>query len=106
MALLGSANLASRRPVFEQYDSTVQVNTVVGPGRGAAVLRGKGTTKALGAATDAHAPAARGRGRPARPPGRGAGGSSTPSPPLSGRPSPPRATWCSSWARRAPGSPA
>jgi phosphoribosylformylglycinamidine synthase II len=55
-ALLGSANLASRRPVFEQYDSTVQVNTVVGPGHGAAVLRVKGTAKALVATTDANAP--------------------------------------------------
>ncbi|MEK6720327.1 MAG: phosphoribosylformylglycinamidine synthase subunit PurL [Chloroflexota bacterium] len=56
LALLGSPNLASRRPVFEQYDSTVQVNTVAGPGRGAAVLRVKGTTKALVATTDANAP--------------------------------------------------
>ena len=55
LALLGSANLASRAPVFEQYDSTVQVNTVVGPGRGAAVLRIKGTPKALVATTDANA---------------------------------------------------
>jgi phosphoribosylformylglycinamidine synthase II len=55
MALLGSASLASRRPVYEQYDSTVQVNTVVGPGHGAAVLRVKGTTKALVASTDANA---------------------------------------------------
>ncbi len=54
-ALLGSANLSSRRPVFEQYDSTVQVNTAIGPGRGAAVLRVKGTTKALVATTDANA---------------------------------------------------
>ena len=51
-ALLGSANLSSRRPVFEQYDSTVQANTVVGPGHGAAVLRVKGTSKALVATTD------------------------------------------------------
>ncbi|HSO30810.1 MAG TPA: phosphoribosylformylglycinamidine synthase subunit PurL [Candidatus Sulfomarinibacteraceae bacterium] len=56
LALLGSANLASRRPVYEQYDSTVQVGTVAGPGRGAAVLRVKGTTKALVATTDANAP--------------------------------------------------
>ncbi|HEX5589351.1 MAG TPA: phosphoribosylformylglycinamidine synthase subunit PurL [Candidatus Limnocylindrales bacterium] len=55
-ALLGAPNQASRRPVFEQYDSTVQVNTVVGPGHGAAVLRVKGTTKALVATTDANAP--------------------------------------------------
>ena len=56
LALLGSTNLASRRPVYEQYDSTVQVGTVAGPGRGAAVLRVKGTTKALVATTDANAP--------------------------------------------------
>ena len=55
VALLGSPNLASRRPVFEQYDSTVQINTVVGPGHGAAVLRVKGTSKALVASTDANA---------------------------------------------------
>jgi phosphoribosylformylglycinamidine synthase len=53
-ALLGSANLASRRPVFEQYDSTVQANTVTGPGHGAAIIRIKGTTKALVATTDAN----------------------------------------------------
>jgi phosphoribosylformylglycinamidine synthase len=52
LALLGSPNLASRRPVFEQYDSTVQANTVEGPGHGAAVVRIKATTKALVAATD------------------------------------------------------
>ena len=55
VALLGSPNLASRRPVFEQYDSTVGVNSVVGPGAGAAVLRVKGTPKALVATTDANA---------------------------------------------------
>jgi len=52
LALLGSPNLSSRRAVFEQYDSTVGADTVVGPGHGAAVLRVKGTTKALVAATD------------------------------------------------------
>ena len=52
MGLLGSANLASRRVVFEQYDSTVGADTVVGPGHGAAVLRIKGTRKALVATTD------------------------------------------------------
>ena len=53
VALLGSANLAGRRAVYEQYDSTVQANTVEGPGHGAAVVRIKGTTKALVATTDA-----------------------------------------------------
>ena len=52
LALLGSPNLASRRAVFEQYDSTVGADTVVGPGHGAAVLRIKGTTRALVATTD------------------------------------------------------
>ena len=52
VALLGSANLASRHAVFHQYDSTVGADTVAGPGRGAAVLRVKGTQKALVATTD------------------------------------------------------
>ena len=52
LALLGSPNLASRRAVFEQYDSTVGADTVSGPGRGSAVLRIKGTAKALVATTD------------------------------------------------------
>ncbi len=52
LALLGSANLASRHAVFHQYDSTVGADTVAGPGRGAAVLRVKGTSKALVATTD------------------------------------------------------
>ena len=56
LALLGSPNLSSRRAVFEQYDSHVQANTVDGPGHGAAVLRIKGTAKALVATTDGNAP--------------------------------------------------
>jgi phosphoribosylformylglycinamidine synthase len=54
VGLLGGANLSSRRAVFEQYDWNVQANTVVGPGHGAAVIRIKGTTKALVASTDAN----------------------------------------------------
>jgi len=54
LALLGSPNLANRRWVFDQYDSTVQTNTIAGPGRGAAVLRVKGTTKAIVASVDAN----------------------------------------------------
>jgi phosphoribosylformylglycinamidine synthase len=54
LALLGSVNLASRHAVFEQYDSTVRADTVVGPGRGAAVLRIKGTSQGLVVATDAN----------------------------------------------------
>jgi phosphoribosylformylglycinamidine synthase II len=56
LALLGSPNLSSRRAVYEQYDHNVQANTVAGPGRGAAVLRIKGTSKAIVATTDANAP--------------------------------------------------
>ena len=52
LGLLGSANLSSRHSVFTQYDSTVGADTVTGPGRGAAVLRVKGTTKGLIASTD------------------------------------------------------
>ena len=52
VALMGSPNLSSRRWVYEQYDSSVQSNTVERPGHGAAVLRVKGTRKALVATTD------------------------------------------------------
>jgi phosphoribosylformylglycinamidine synthase len=52
LSLMGGANLSSRRWVHEQYDSSVQANTVVGPGHGAAIVRIKGTTKALVATTD------------------------------------------------------
>ena len=41
--LLASANLCSKRWVFEQYDSMVQTNTVQGPGGEAGVMRIKGT---------------------------------------------------------------
>jgi phosphoribosylformylglycinamidine synthase len=52
-ALLGSPNIASKRWVFEQYDTTVRTNTVVGPGPSdAAVVRIKGTDRAVAAKTD------------------------------------------------------
>ena len=54
LALVADANLASRAPVYEQYDWNVQANTVIGPGHGAAVLRIKGTTKAIAASTDSN----------------------------------------------------
>jgi len=51
--LLSSPNIASKRWAFEQYDHMVQTNTVVPPGAAdAAVIRIKGTTKALGITTD------------------------------------------------------
>jgi phosphoribosylformylglycinamidine synthase len=52
LGLIGSPNLSSRHAVFHQYDSTVGADTVAGPGRGAAVLRLKGTTSAIVATTD------------------------------------------------------
>jgi phosphoribosylformylglycinamidine synthase len=51
-ALLGHANLGSRAWVTTQYDQTVGADTVEGCERGAAVLRVKGTGKALVIATD------------------------------------------------------
>lgn len=43
----GSPNLCSREWVWEQYDHMVQSNTMVRPGSDAAVIRVKGTAKAL-----------------------------------------------------------
>ena len=52
-ALLGSPNICSRRPIFEQFDHMVGVGTVVAPGQGdAAVLRVPGTDAALAIAVD------------------------------------------------------
>ena len=53
--LLASPEIASKRLVWRQYDHQVRTNTVVGPGSDAAVLRIKGTTKALAIATDGNA---------------------------------------------------
>ncbi len=44
---LSSPNLSSRQWVWEQYDHMVQSNTMLGPGSDAAVIRIKGTKKAL-----------------------------------------------------------
>ena len=51
--LLASPNVASRRPIIEQYDHTIQTNTVVAPGEAdAAVLRVKGTRRGLAISLD------------------------------------------------------
>jgi phosphoribosylformylglycinamidine synthase II len=50
--LLSSPTIASKAWVYRQYDSTVRTNTVVGPGSDAAVLRVRGTQKALALKTD------------------------------------------------------
>jgi phosphoribosylformylglycinamidine synthase subunit PurL len=45
--LLASPNICSKHWVYEQYDSMVQTNTVLGPGELAGVIRIKGTDRAL-----------------------------------------------------------
>ena len=45
--LLSSPTIASKRWVYRQYDTTVRTSTVVGPGGDAAVVRLRGTRKAL-----------------------------------------------------------
>ncbi|GHS98826.1 phosphoribosylformylglycinamidine synthase subunit PurL [Synergistales bacterium] len=50
--LLSSPNIASKRWVYEQYDCTVGVNTVVRPGSDAAVLRLPGSKKGMALAVD------------------------------------------------------
>mgnify|MGYP005834761475 CR=1 FL=1 len=52
LRLAGGPNLSSRRMVWEQYDHMVQLNTVVYPGSDAAVLRIKGTSRALAVSCD------------------------------------------------------
>ncbi len=44
---VASPNLCSRRWIWQQYDHMVQSNTILGPGSDAAVIRVKGTKKAL-----------------------------------------------------------
>jgi phosphoribosylformylglycinamidine synthase len=51
-ALIGHPNLGSRRWVTDQYDSTVGTDTVADGAHGAAVLRIKGTRRAIVVATD------------------------------------------------------
>ncbi|MFQ3544260.1 phosphoribosylformylglycinamidine synthase subunit PurL [Halobacillus rhizosphaerae] len=50
--LLKQPTIASKEWVYDQYDSMVQTNTVVTPGSDAAVLRVRGTDKALAMTTD------------------------------------------------------
>ena len=53
--LLAQPTIASKRSIYETYDSRVMTNTVVGPGSDAAVLRVRGTRKALAMTTDCNA---------------------------------------------------
>jgi len=51
-ALLESPTIASKRWVYQQYDHMVRTNTTVRPGSDAAVVRIKGTNKAVAMTTD------------------------------------------------------
>jgi phosphoribosylformylglycinamidine synthase II len=52
LAVLASPSVASKRWVYRQYDSTVRTNTIAGPGADAAVVRVKGTARALAMSLD------------------------------------------------------
>ncbi len=51
-SLMGNSEIASRRWIWEQYDSMVMGDTLVGPGGDAALVRVHGTKKALAMSTD------------------------------------------------------
>ena len=58
LELLASPNARDRKPIWRRYDHMNGTNTVVGPGAGdAALLRIKGTAKALALAIDGPSPA-------------------------------------------------
>ncbi len=52
LRLLASPNIASKEWIYRQYDHQVQINTAVPPGSDAAVLRIKGTKKAIALTAD------------------------------------------------------
>ncbi|UCG82894.1 MAG: phosphoribosylformylglycinamidine synthase subunit PurL [Dehalococcoidia bacterium] len=52
LQLLASPNICSKEWVYRQYDHQVQINTAVAPGGDAAVLRIKGTQKAIALTAD------------------------------------------------------
>ncbi|HEY8311087.1 MAG TPA: AIR synthase-related protein, partial [Gemmatimonadaceae bacterium] len=52
LSLLSAPTIASKRWAYQQYDSTVRTNTVIGPGGDAAVLRIRGTDRAIALKTD------------------------------------------------------
>ncbi|MEX1138864.1 MAG: phosphoribosylformylglycinamidine synthase subunit PurL [Bacteroidota bacterium] len=53
--LLRSTSIASKRWVYQQYDTMVRTNTVEAPGGDAAIVRLKGSKKALSLSTDCNA---------------------------------------------------
>ncbi|MCK4964597.1 MAG: phosphoribosylformylglycinamidine synthase II, partial [Dehalococcoidia bacterium] len=52
LQMLASPNIASKEWIYRQYDHQVQINTAVPPGSDAAVLRIKGTKKAIALTAD------------------------------------------------------
>jgi phosphoribosylformylglycinamidine synthase II len=52
LKLLGAPNIASKKWVYQQYDTQVRTGTVVGPGSDAAIIRIRKTNKALATSTD------------------------------------------------------
>jgi|TARA_B100001964_G_scaffold239882_1_gene308477 phosphoribosylformylglycinamidine synthase len=52
LKMLATPNIASKLPVFQQYDHQVQTNTVVAPGGDAAVLRLKDSKRGIALSTD------------------------------------------------------
>ncbi|MEX2467939.1 MAG: phosphoribosylformylglycinamidine synthase subunit PurL [Gemmatimonadota bacterium] len=52
LMLLGSPNVASKRWIYEQYDTTVRTSTAIRPGGDAGVVRIRGTNRAVAATTD------------------------------------------------------
>jgi len=52
LKVFSSPNIVSKQWVYQQYDSMVRTNTIVGPGCDAAVILIKGTNKALAMKTD------------------------------------------------------
>ncbi len=52
LKMLAAPNIASRFPIYRQYDYHVQTNTVIEPGGDAAVLRLKGSKRGIALSTD------------------------------------------------------
>ena len=50
--LMGTSDLASRRWIYEQYDSQVMADTIAGPGGDAGLIRVHGTNRGLAMTTD------------------------------------------------------
>lgn len=55
LKVFSSPNIVSKQWVYQQYDTMVRTNTIVGPGYDSAVIYLKGTNKALAMKTDCNA---------------------------------------------------